>query len=66
MYIVISADKYCSLVEAEGGLKLLNELLLHPAPYKLIKDLARTVITNCARYATLDLANPPTPLTPDN
>ncbi|RVE54314.1 hypothetical protein evm_001141 [Chilo suppressalis] len=43
-------DKYCSLVVAEGGLKLLNEVWCHRAPYKMIKDLAATVIMNCEAY----------------
>ncbi|XP_059055315.1 protein zer-1 homolog [Achroia grisella] len=44
-------EKYCHLVEAEGGLRLLKDLLLHPAPYQHIKDLAHVVIDNCSRYA---------------
>ncbi|XP_063374268.1 protein zer-1 homolog [Cydia amplana] len=59
-------DKYCGLVEAEGGLKLLVDLLNHPSPYELIKDLACTVIGNCARYANRATPPLPVPLSPDN
>lgn len=59
-----SADKYCGLVEAEGGLKLLVDLLNHPSPYEMIKDLACVVIGNCARYA--NRVTPPPPVSPDN
>ncbi|KAM3968599.1 protein zer-1 homolog [Aphomia sociella] len=61
-------EKYCNLVEAEGGLKLLKELLSHPAPYKLIKDLAHVVIDNCVQYAAreCDTAVPLDAITPDN
>ncbi|XP_028172761.1 protein zer-1 homolog isoform X1 [Ostrinia furnacalis] len=59
-------DKYCSLMESEGGLKLLSDLLVHPSPYKLIKDLARTVIANCAHFAARSDAGPPSPGAMDN
>ncbi|XP_032526410.2 protein zer-1 homolog [Danaus plexippus] len=55
-------DKYCGLVEAEGGLRLLNALLQHPGPYSMIKDLARLVIDNCARHSQ----DAPRADTPDN
>lgn len=56
-------------MDAEGGLKLLNELLAHPAPYQLIKDLATVVIENCAAYEARerdDDSPPPYALSPDN
>lgn len=59
-------DKYCTLVEAEGGLRLLNELLLHPRPYEPIKKLAYIVINNCARYAARDTSSPLFSASPDN
>ncbi|CAG9781973.1 unnamed protein product [Diatraea saccharalis] len=62
-------EKYCSLVEAEGGLLLLNDLLFHPAPYKMIKDLAGTVIANCVRFLmhNAGTSSPnPNALSPDN
>lgn len=59
-------EKYCNLVEAEGGLKLLNDLLDHHTPYELIKKLAYVVINNCAKYAARDSATPPLPETADN
>lgn len=40
-------DKYCSLVEAEGGLTLLEEIIHHENPYPRIKELATMVITQC-------------------
>ncbi|XP_063698293.1 protein zer-1 homolog [Culicoides brevitarsis] len=36
--------KYCPLVEREGGLRLLRELIEHPKPYQEIKNLANMVI----------------------
>lgn len=59
-------EKYCNLVEAEGGLRLLNILLNHPAPYDQIKNLACIVINNCTKYAVRDASTPPIPTTPDN
>lgn len=44
------AEKYCSLVESEGGLVLLQELVDHPSPPFRVKDLAAIVIDNCRRY----------------
>ncbi|XP_013189425.1 protein zer-1 homolog [Amyelois transitella] len=58
-------EKYCNLVDAEGGLKLLKELIAHPAPYKMVKDLAQVVIVNCSIYVNHD-ANPPNTLFLDN
>lgn len=43
-------DKYCTLVEAEGGTRLLYELISHPNPYSRIKELAATVLHNCHNY----------------
>ncbi|XP_050688966.1 protein zer-1 homolog [Eriocheir sinensis] len=43
-------EKYCTLVEEEGGLQLLQALLASPTPYHRIKDLARTVIIQCQHY----------------
>lgn len=45
-----SADKYCSLVESEGGLILLQELIDHPSPPFRVKELAAIVIDNCRRF----------------
>ncbi|XP_037299962.1 protein zer-1 homolog isoform X2 [Manduca sexta] len=59
-------EKYCSLVEAEGGLKLLYELLNHPNPYEMIKKLACIVINNCAKFAANEATTPPIPSSPDN
>ncbi|XP_023946374.2 protein zer-1 homolog [Bicyclus anynana] len=43
-------EKYCCLIEAEDGLKLLHDVLRHPAPYAMIKDLAWVVINNCNNF----------------
>ncbi|XP_071548174.1 protein zer-1 homolog isoform X2 [Panulirus ornatus] len=43
-------DKYCSLVEEEGGIRMLQALLESPLPYHRIKTLARIVITQCQHY----------------
>ncbi|XP_015126725.1 protein zer-1 homolog isoform X2 [Diachasma alloeum] len=40
--------KYCSLVEAEGGIEKLNNLLTDSRPYFSIKTLAMSVILNCS------------------
>ncbi|XP_043277566.1 protein zer-1 homolog [Venturia canescens] len=40
--------KYCSLVEAEGGIEKLNNLLTDSRPYNRIKNLAVLVIMNCS------------------
>ncbi|KAF6200916.1 hypothetical protein GE061_005363, partial [Apolygus lucorum] len=40
-------EKYCSLVEAEGGVKILSEVIEDPKPYARIKDLASIVIQKC-------------------
>ncbi|KAM7304731.1 protein zer-1 homolog [Ixodes scapularis] len=44
-------DKYCPLVQEEGGLVLLQELLDSDTPYERIKDLARIIVDQCARTA---------------
>lgn len=41
-------NKYCSLVEAEGGLEKLNNLLTDGRPYNRIKSLALSVIVHCS------------------
>lgn len=46
-------DKYCPLVQEEGGLVLLQELLDSDTPYERIKDLARIIVDQCARYDRL-------------
>lgn len=43
-------NKYCSLVESEGGLAILEEVLADPRPYQNIKDLAKIVIQKCQEY----------------
>nr|CAI5840564.1 unnamed protein product [Callosobruchus analis] len=46
----VYADKYCALIEKEGGLKLLEELIQHPSPPQRVKDLAAIVIDNCRKF----------------
>lgn len=44
------ASKYCSLVEKEGGLVLLQELIEHHLPPYCVKQLASMVIENCRQF----------------
>ncbi|XP_067139951.1 protein zer-1 homolog isoform X3 [Centruroides vittatus] len=46
----VYADKYCSLLKEEGGLQMLEDLLLRPKPYARIKELAQITIDQCERY----------------
>ncbi|XP_067009020.1 protein zer-1 homolog isoform X2 [Anabrus simplex] len=41
--------KYCSLVEAEGGIALLLEIIESDKPYARIKELATFVIAHCQK-----------------
>ncbi|CAG9864354.1 unnamed protein product [Phyllotreta striolata] len=43
-------DKYCTLVEKEGGLKLLEKLVNHPDVPNTVKDLAIIVTKNCGKF----------------
>ncbi|XP_074038532.1 protein zer-1 homolog isoform X2 [Leptinotarsa decemlineata] len=43
-------EKYCTLVEKEGGLRLLQELLLQRAPSFRLRELAAIVLQNCRTY----------------
>jgi len=47
---LIVAEKYCHLVEKEGGLELLKELTLHPDPPVEVKKLAAIVLDNSYKY----------------
>ena len=46
--LISTATTYCSLVEVEGGIEKLNNLIKDARPYARIKDLANLVISNCA------------------
>ncbi|KAK9886782.1 hypothetical protein WA026_018435 [Henosepilachna vigintioctopunctata] len=46
-------EKYCGLVEKEGGLELLQEVINHPAPPTAVKMLAEMVLKNCHKYKEL-------------
>ncbi|KAF5297204.1 hypothetical protein FQA39_LY12219 [Lamprigera yunnana] len=43
-------EKYCALIESEGGLALLQEVVNHPAPPARVKQLAATVHENCRHF----------------
>lgn len=43
-------EKYCPLVQEEGGIQLLENLLKKDLPYWRIKELAQLVITHCNRF----------------
>ncbi|XP_044745986.1 uncharacterized protein LOC123307655 [Coccinella septempunctata] len=45
--------KYCELLEKEGGLELLTEIIDHPAPPRSVKELAEIAINNCRKYKQL-------------
>lgn len=50
-----SAEKYCSIVIAEGGLKIMSELLEEHSQLQnnqpgVIHSLAQTVIDQCLMY----------------
>ncbi|KAL4218659.1 Protein zer-1 [Mactra antiquata] len=38
-------DKYCDLLKSEGGLELLEEVILDPRPLDEVKELAQQVVT---------------------
>lgn len=46
----VYSGKYCQLVENEGGLTLLQELIEHPSPPYSVKQLASIVIENCRQF----------------
>ncbi|KAL1117159.1 hypothetical protein AAG570_004486 [Ranatra chinensis] len=43
-------EKYCSLVESEGGLTILQSVLEDMRPYARIKELASLVLLRCRQY----------------
>lgn len=50
---IFLAGKYCELLEKEGGLELLKEIINHPAPPRSVKELAEIAINNCRQYKQL-------------
>ena len=46
IYLQMYPSKYSKLVEDENGLELMREIIIHPAPYERIKELAQMVIDN--------------------
>jgi len=48
--ICFTAAKYCFVVESEGGLELLEEVIKHPIPPNCVKELAAIVLENCKRF----------------
>ncbi|KAJ0183881.1 hypothetical protein K1T71_000304 [Dendrolimus kikuchii] len=58
-------DKYCTLVEAEGGVRLLSTLVNYQRPNEMIRKLACIVIHNCMKYASaVDPDSSPEPNSP--
>lgn len=53
-FYFVTAAKYCSLVESEGGITLLEELLQHDYPPIRVKQLAAIVIENCRQFREQD------------
>ncbi|XP_046664113.1 protein zer-1 homolog [Homalodisca vitripennis] len=54
-------DKYCSLVETEGGIEILEEVVGDDRPYKRIKELARQVLNHCQQYKEKGIVEMETP-----
>lgn len=52
-------DKYCSLVESEGGIEILENVIRDDAPYQRIKELASMVINECLKYRDRSEQNGP-------
>jgi Zyg-11 family protein len=46
----VAATRYCSLVESEGGIQVLEEIMRNEKPYPRIKELAAMVIMHCKEY----------------
>lgn len=44
------AEKYCTLVEKEGGLELLQKLIVHESPPLPVKQLAAIVLEQCREF----------------
>ncbi|KAG8291842.1 regulation of ligase activity protein [Homalodisca vitripennis] len=56
-----NTDKYCSLVETEGGIEILEEVVGDDRPYKRIKELARQVLNHCQQYKEKGIVEMETP-----
>lgn len=50
VFVFVLAEKYCTLIEKENGLILLQELIQHPKPPASVKQLATIVLENCRKY----------------
>jgi 4-hydroxy-3-methylbut-2-enyl diphosphate reductase IspH len=59
--LYVAATRYCSLVESEGGIHILEEIIHNEKPYARIKELAAMVIMNCKEYREMVL-EPDAPL----
>lgn len=46
----VLGDKYCPLLEREGGTALLRDVADSSRPYTVIKNLAAQVIERCRRF----------------
>lgn len=52
-----AADKYCVLIEKEGGLDLLQEVVVCPGVPLKIRELANIVIENYKKFAQTSWPN---------
>lgn len=46
----VSAEKYCGLVESEGGIEILQQIMVDDKPYDSIKLLAKLVLDKCEQF----------------
>ena len=58
MLLCSSENPYCLLLEREGGLELLKNIINDPRPYADIKKLATQVIARCKKYKIMVQNNP--------
>lgn len=49
-FFFVLADKYCVLIEKEGGLDLLQEVIQHPAVPLKVRELANVVVENYKKF----------------
>ncbi len=51
-YLIFTAGKkYCKFVKEEGGIPLLQDILVHPKPSEYVKSLAKIVLDNVAKWS---------------
>lgn len=54
---LFSADKYCPILEAEGGLMDVQAIIDDTTPYDRIKELANMVMNNYRTYKEAEQQN---------